>query len=119
MKIENPQQYVGKRYGSLTVLKYNGKYIDGRVQFTYKCDCGKEFVAVMRKPDKLRHCCINCEMNIKRTKVQIKLYDYNGEKLKLSELAKKLGLKYKTLYARIYRYKYDVSRWAEPVKKYL
>jgi hypothetical protein len=119
VKIYNPQEYIGKRYGSLIVLKYNGKYIDGSVQFTCQCDCGKEFISVMREPNKLRSYCINCEMKIKRKQKSIKLYDYYGEKLKLSELAKKLGIKYRTLYSRIHRYKWNIDRWAKSVKKYL
>ena len=117
MKIENPQQYVGKIYGNTTIIEYIGRYRDNTYSFKCKCNCGNEFYIRMRKKDKVRFNCFNCEMYVMRSKNKVKLYNYNGENLTLKELSKKLNINRSTLLSRIYTYKWNSDRWAEPVKR--
>lgn len=48
----------------------------------------------------------------------VKMYEYNGESASLAEWARKMGISYKTLYARIHRNGYSIKKALEmPTKK--
>lgn len=114
MKIENPQQYIGKKYGNITILKYYGKYRDGSCLFYCKCNCGKEFKSKMIKQDQFRTTCYACNI---RKNIDFPIIDYYGQKYSIKDLAKKLNINYHTLCSRIYNLKWNIDRWAEPVKR--
>jgi hypothetical protein len=117
MKLDNPQQYVGKKYGNTTILKYIGKYRDNTYKYDCICDCGNKFSIRMREQDKVRSACNKCTEKLiakKNTKV---FFNYYGEKLCLTDLAKKLNIDRANLSNRVYIYKWDMSRWVEPVKR--
>ena len=117
MKIDNPQEYVGKRYGNTIIIEYIGKYRNNTYAYNCKCDCGREFLIKMREKDKVRHCCENCnakEIGLKRRKCFV---NYYGSIIHIKDLAEKLNVSYQALYARIFICKLDISRWAEPVKR--
>lgn len=108
MKIDNPQQYVGRKYGHTTIIKYIGKYRNGYCLFGCKCDCGREFRAKMREKNIIRTTCYICNTSTI-------FIDYYDKKYTMTYLAKKLDLCLETLKYRIKNW--DMSRWAEPVKR--
>jgi uncharacterized protein YjcR len=71
----------------------------------------------MRKKDKVRHCCASCLSRQHKLPRKPAVLDYYGEKIYLKDLAKKLNINFSTLSSRIYTYKWDMSRWAKPVKR--
>lgn len=117
MFLENPQQYVGKKYNSTTIIEYIGKYRDNTYAYVCKCDCGKEFRIRLREKDKVRPCCASCQSKIANLHLKPKIYEYCGEKIFLKDLAKKLNIKYGTLSSRIYVLKWNKDRWGEPIKR--
>jgi hypothetical protein len=117
MKLENPQEYIGKKYGNTTILKYIGKYRDNTYKFYCKCDCGREFPIKLREKDKVRHCCEVCTAKDIGLKCRTNFFYYYGEIIYIKDLSKKLNIKYETLYSRIFIYKWNMDRWAEPVKR--
>lgn len=98
MKIDE-NLYIGKRFGSMTILRFCGRYRSGECKFVCKCDCGTEFYAIMREKGKIKKSCDNC-----RNKNSIKYwFDYNGEKLSITEISKKVNINRDTLDYRILR----------------
>ena len=61
----NPQEYVGTKHNSTTILEYIGFYrSDKTYLFRCKCDCGKEFRIKLHKDRKPRPCCASCQSKI-------------------------------------------------------
>lgn len=107
MYLEHPQEYIGKRYGSIVILEYFGKYGNNTYKFYCECDCGRRFFIKLNNNQKVRKSCNSCLTKKNTLNRKCKLYNYNGEELTLKELAKKLDLKYSTLYYRLFRSKYN------------
>ncbi len=118
MKLDNPQQYVGKKYSKTTIVKYIGRYYsDHSYKYECICDCGKEFTIRLRKKDKVRTCCSSCLAKLNRPSEIPARFDYYGEKIYLKDLAEKLNINYHTLRYRIYTLKWNKDKWKEPVKR--
>ena len=104
MKIDE-KLYIGKRFGSMTILRFYGRYRNGECQFVCKCDCGTEFYAIMRENRKIKQSCDNC-----RNKNSIKYwFDYNGEKVSVADISRKCGLSKQCLRDRLVRLKMTVE----------
>ena len=117
MYLENPKEYENKKYGNTTILKYLGKYRDNTYYYKCLCDCGNEFYIRMREKDKVRKCCTYCLSKTLNRGKKPAVYEYNGEKIYLKDLAKKLNISFGTLCSRIYINKWNKERWAEPVNR--
>lgn len=64
----NPDEYIGKKYGRLTVVEYLGVF-NGRSKFLCRCDCGSERVvrANNLKTGNTTSCgCLHIQRNIER-----------------------------------------------------
>ena len=109
----NPQEMVGKKFGSVTVLKYIGKLHPQIYMFSCRCDCGREYsyqCYSFHNP-LIAPQCETCRVD------KLKKIEYKGEKYLLKDLAEKLNIKLGALKSRIYRCHWREDRWAEPKQR--
>ena len=92
----NVNEYIGKRFGNVTIMEFYGKYRNGYYGFICKCDCGRTFQAKMYAKDKLRNYCDACSCKIigeKSGKTRTRFFKYDGELYSTKSYAEKFGVR--------------------------
>ena len=92
----NPNDFIGKRFGNVTIIKYYGRYRNGYHAFDCRCDCGNEFVAKMYQKGNIRNYCEACCYKVsgeKRAKANTRWFMYDGEIYSTKTYAEKFGVK--------------------------
>jgi hypothetical protein len=66
MKKLNPEDYIGKKYGRLTIISFEGRDKNSHIIVKCRCDCGNEYISQFRtiKDGMTKSCgCLKAESN--------------------------------------------------------